>query len=281
MNKVNYLLEKVTAELKVIPGIVGIVLGGSRARGNHQSTSDIDIGIYYDESLGFSVDHVRKVAAKLDDQHREDVITNLGDWGPWVNGGGWLVIDGYHVDFIFRDIHRVSQVIEECLEGNVLTHYHAGHPHGYLNVMYMGEVAICKILFEKDKSISLLKAKATPYPKALKEAMIQYFLFETNFSMMFVQEQVEKDDLSYLLGHCYRTIACLNQVLFAVNEEYCINEKKAVHLIEGFQKKPTNYKQTIDRILSLISTDVEQTKEGVSLLQKLISETTVLVREEQ
>lgn len=140
MNKVNYLLEKVTAELKVIPGIVGIVLGGSRARGNHQSTSDIDIGIYYDESLGFSVDHVRKVAAKLDDQHREDVITNLGDWGPWVNGGGWLVIDGYHVDFIFRDIHRVSQVIEECLEGNVLTHYHAGHPHGYLNVMYMGEV---------------------------------------------------------------------------------------------------------------------------------------------
>lgn len=61
--------------------------------------------------------------------------------GEWIDGGGSLVIDGYHVDIIFRDIEKLRQVINESLEGNVSIHYQTGHPHGYLNVMYMGELS--------------------------------------------------------------------------------------------------------------------------------------------
>jgi hypothetical protein len=35
---------------------------------NH-STSDIDIGIYYDESAGFDINAVSEAATRLDDQH--------------------------------------------------------------------------------------------------------------------------------------------------------------------------------------------------------------------
>ena len=143
---VDQIIEEVVKGLKDIPGVVGVVLGGSRARGTHHANSDIDIGIYYDESLGFDVIEVGRLATKLDDEHRESLVTGIGEWGPWINGGGWLIIGGYHVDFIFRDINRVEQVIEECLTGNVTTHYHTGHPHAYLNVMYMGEISVCKIL---------------------------------------------------------------------------------------------------------------------------------------
>ncbi|WP_277679605.1 nucleotidyltransferase domain-containing protein [Gracilibacillus dipsosauri] len=274
---VQNIMNEISKELKDVPGIVGVVLGGSRARGTNHETSDIDIGIYYDTSAGVDVVEVGKKATKLDDDHRENIITSLGEWGDWINGGGWIVVQGYHVDLIFRDIKRVSQVIDDCLEGKVSTHYHTGHPHAYLNVMYMGEISICKILFERTNQISNLKAKTKPYPKALKDALIGYFMFEASFSLMFAKDTVDKDDISYVMGQCFRTISCLNQVLFALNEEYCINEKKAVRMIDNFSIKPKSYKQSIDKIVPLISSDPDRTREGIEMLQQLISETEMLL----
>lgn len=270
---VQHILADINEELKNIPGIVAVVLGGSRARGTNQSTSDIDIGIYYDESEGFNVKAVCEIATKLDDDHREKIITPLGEWGAWVNGGGWLVIQDYHVDFLFRDIKRVSQVVNECIAGTVSAHYQTGHPHGYLNVMYMGEISVCKILFERGNQISHLKAKVDPYPTPLKEAIIGQFMFEASFSAMFAKDNVEKDDISYVVGHCFRAISSLNQVLFALNEEYCINEKKAVQIIDRFSCKPLNYKKRIDKIITLISTNINHTKQGIKMLEALIAET--------
>ena len=276
MTTVDNILQKIKKELNDLPGAVGIVLGGSRARGTHSPDSDIDIGIYYDESKGFNTNDVEKVASKLNDNKKENLITELGEWGPWINGGGWLVIDGYHVDLIFRDINRVSKVIDDCLEGQVSIHYQTGHPHGYLNAMYMGELAISKILSDTDGLLEALKIKTDPYPNKFREAMINYFSFEASFSLMFMEASVEKDDISYVMGHCYRSISCLNQVLFAKNKVYCINEKKAVSMIETFQIKPNDYKQRIDEIVTLLSNDTNQIKQAVKILKGLISETEAL-----
>lgn len=270
---VQSILNEIVKELKEVPGIVGVVLGGSRARGNHHTDSDIDIGIYYDKSLGFDVHAVNTVASKMDDEHRENLVTSLGEWGDWINGGGWLLVQGYHVDFLFRDINRVEQVIDECLLGKVSTHYHAGHPHAYVNVMYMGEISVCKVLLDRDEQITRLKSKTQPYPKPLKDAIIGYFMFEASFSLMFAKDNVDKDDLSYVSGHCFRTISCLNQVIFAKNEKYCINEKKAVRMIEAFDQKPTDYKRKIDEVVTSISSNVDSTKQGIEKLESLISET--------
>lgn len=276
---VQNILNKVSEELKNVPGVVGVVLGGSRARGTHHATSDIDIGIYYDESKGFKVSEIGSIATKLDDEHRENIVTSLGEWGSWINGGGWLVVQGYHVDFIFRDIKRVSQVIDDCLIGKVSSNYHAGHPHAYLNVMYMGEIAICEILVDPTNKISELKYNTMPYPKALKDAIIGYHIFEASFSLMFAKDNVGKDDISYVCGHCFRSISCLNQVIFALNEEYCINEKKAVRMIDGFNIKPQDYKKKIDKIISLISSDMDCTRQGTDMLQDLVKETEKLLGE--
>jgi len=274
---VENILNKIIRELESVPGIIGAVLGGSRARGTHHEKSDIDIGIYYDESAGFDIRELDKVAARLDDDHREDLVTPLGGWGPWVNAGGWLIIQGYHVDFILRDIKRVSQVIEDCLSGKVSAHYQTGHPHAYINVMYMGEISVCKILFDPKGQILELKSKTIPYPQTLKDAMVQYFMFEASFSLMFAEDNVAKDDAYYVCGHCFRSISCLNQVLFALNEEYCINEKKAVKMIDSFSMKPKDYKKRVDMIFTLVSSDKNNTKEGVNMLKELISETKTLL----
>lgn len=276
---VQQVIEQINRELSEVKGIVGVVLGGSRARGTHDDHSDIDIGIYYDESLGFDISELSMIATTLDDEHRDNIITSLGEWGPWINGGGWLVVQGYHVDFLLRDVKRVSQVMDDCLSGKVFSHYQTGHPHAYINAMYMGEISICKILSDRTNQIANLKAKTMPYPKLLKDAMIQYFMFESSFSVKFAVESADKDDISYVVGHVFRSISCLNQVIFALNEEYCINEKKAVRMIEGFNIKPNHYKKKIDQIITLISTNQDSTKEGIGILQELISETNQLLNQ--
>lgn len=275
-SQVEHIIRRITEELQRLPGIAGVVLGGSRAKGTAKPDSDIDIGIYYDESRGFRVEDVARAAKGLDDEHRDNIITSLGEWGEWVNGGGWLRIEGYPVDFLFRDVHRVSRSIEDCAAGVVSAHYQTGHPHAYLNVMYMGEISICRVLSDPDQRIKTLKAKTIPYPTALKDAVIGFFTFEASFSLMLAEKSASSDDLPYVTGHCFRSIACLNQVLFAKNGLYCINEKRAVSMIETFPVKPANYKDRLDQVITLLSSDTEKTKRALSLLQDIIIETEAL-----
>lgn len=273
---IKKILDEITIELKGIPGIVGIVLGGSRARGTNHQDSDIDIGIYYNESEGFKVSEIDKIATKLDDEHRINLVSSLGEWGPWVNAGGWLVIQGYRVDFIFRDVKRVSKVIDDCLNGKISSNYQTGHPHAYLNSMYMGEVAICKILDDPKNKITELKEKTIPYSENLRNAIIGWYMFEASFSLMFAKSNIDKDDISYVCGHCFRSISSLNQVLFALNNEYCINEKKAVKMIDAFKSKPQNYKKRIDELITLISFNESNTRKGVEILEELVNEVKAL-----
>lgn len=231
MNEIKTILDKVVYALADVSGIQAIVLGGSRARGTHSSESDIDIGIYYDKAT-LDLVSLNKAAQLIDDKHRDNLVVPPGEWGKWVNGGGWLVINGYHVDFILRDADRVKNVIAECQQGAISAHYQTGHPHAYMNVMYMGELAVCKVLWDKEGNISTLKQVAEKYPQKLKRAIIGFFAFEAEFSLMFAESNAEKNDVYYVTAHIVRVISALNQVLFAVNEEYCLNEKKAVGWIQ-------------------------------------------------
>lgn len=224
------------------------------------------------------MDQIGKAATRFDDEHRQNLVTSMGAWGAWINGGGWIVVEGYHVDLIFREYKRVAQVIDDCHSGKISSHYHAGHPHAYLNYMYMGEIAVCKILSDSTRQIAKLKDKTKPYPKALKDALISYFMFEASFSLMFVKDNVDKDDISYVAGHCFRTVSCLNQVLFALNEEYCINEKKAVRMIENFTYKPHAFKEKIDHVFTMISKDQNHMIQAVETLQELVLETERLLK---
>jgi len=146
---VDSIIQEVVEKLSPLPYIEGIVLGGSRARGTHTEDSDIDIGMYYDPD-SFDLDAMNQVAAELDDEHRSNLVVPLGGWGPWVNAGGWLVIEGHHVDLILRDIRRVEQVMKDTERGIVTANYQTGHPHGYISAMYRGELAISKVLYSRD-----------------------------------------------------------------------------------------------------------------------------------
>ena len=97
VDKTENILSKIINSFNEIADIDAIVLGVSRATGTANKDSDIDIGIYYD-GASFDLSSLRQKTVSLDDEHRKNIITDPGKWGPWINGGGWLEIDGIAVD---------------------------------------------------------------------------------------------------------------------------------------------------------------------------------------
>ena len=272
---VDNIIKLVAEKLSSLPYIEGIVLGGSRARGTHAEDSDIDIGIYYNSEL-FDMDAINQLATELDDEQRSNLVAPPGAWGDWVNGGGWLVINGYHVDLILRDIKRVEHIMKDTEQGIVTANYQTGHPHGYITAMYRGELAVSKILYAKNESFCDLKKQAETYPAALRKSLIDFFMFEAGFSLMFVKANLRTEDKYYIAGHVFRAVSCLNQVLFACNNVYCINEKKAVKMIETFEHKPEKYAQKVNRIFEALGLSLVECYE---MVEKLYNEVKQIVSE--
>ena len=73
---------------------------------------------------------------------------------------------------------------------------------------------------------------------------------------MFVKANSGTDDKYYIAGHVFRIVSCLNQVLFACNNAYCINEKKAIKLLETFEylkSATTRLYDTEAKIICIVS----------------------------
>lgn len=88
------LARNIADQLAEIDGVMAVVLGGSYARGEADGHSDTDIGLYYRHEAPIDTKALDKLAAKLDDRRKAGLVTRIGEWGPWINGGAWLIVDG-------------------------------------------------------------------------------------------------------------------------------------------------------------------------------------------
>ncbi len=92
------LAEDIAQRLGEVPGVAAVALGGSWARSEARPDSDVDLGLYYRPGGPPDVEDLRRLARDLDDRRLPDLATGLGAWGPWINGGGWLRVEGRPVD---------------------------------------------------------------------------------------------------------------------------------------------------------------------------------------
>lgn len=267
----------VAERLGRLEGVVAVVLGGSRARGTATPTSDIDLGIYYDPDQPPSLDGLRALAQELDDRHAADLVTAYGEWGSWINGGGWLTIDGQHVDWLYRDLAHVEHEIAECEAGRPRCYYQPGHPHGFYNHIYMGEAFYCQPLFERDDRLRRLKARTTPYPPPLKSALIAG-LWEAGFSLDNARKPAARGDVVQVVGCLYRVVAVMVQALFALNERYCINEKGAAREVETFPRHPADFHARVAASLGAPGRDPATLTQTVANLEALLGDVQTLCR---
>jgi len=270
------LLSHLVVALAPVPGIEAIALGGSRARGTATAESDYDIGLYYRAGRPIDIAALATVAATLDDRGAEAEVTSLGGWGPWIDGGGWLLIDGIHVDLLYRDLDRVASAIDDAHAGKVEPHYQPGHPHAFLPTIYVGEVAHARPLHDPTGALAALQGRTRPYPPALAAALRRRFGWEASFAVANARKSLDRGDVSYVAGCVFRTVASLCQVLFALNGRWLLNEKGAVAAVDGFAFRPVDFSRNVARIY----TDLGAGKPVAALdgLEALIAETESLCR---
>lgn len=228
------ILERLTPALASVPGVAAIALGGSRARGTATPGSDTDIGLYYRRGDEPRAEQVRAALKGLLDDADSAVVTEVGEWGPWIVGGAWLLIGGRKVDLLYRCFEAVDEVIRACRSGEVRMDYQPGHPHGFCSATWMGEVALCRPLHDPEGMLSALKAMTVPYPARLREALIRRFQWEILFAIENGEIALARSDQTHIAGCAYRALCCVGQVAFALNRRYLINEKGAIDEAAGF-----------------------------------------------
>jgi hypothetical protein len=264
----DLLLGRLVRALGGVPGIRAIVLGGSRARGEATAQSDYDIGLYYEADHPIDIGRLAKAAMLLPGAASSSV-TAIGEWGPWINGGAWLTVDGKRVDLLYRELGKIRSVIEACHAGRIERVYQPGHPHAFVSAIYMGEVALARVLWDPDAVLAPLKGRCTPYPPALAEALIRTFLWEAKFAVENALHGRGKDDPAYVAGCAFRSVACLCQSLFALNGVYLLNEKGAAPAVERLPWHPANFAA---RVAQAIAAGVA----GLAGLMALVEETAAL-----
>ncbi|GAA1611489.1 nucleotidyltransferase domain-containing protein [Catellatospora bangladeshensis] len=236
------MVELLAQRLAAVPGVVGVVLGGSRARGEHRPDSDTDLGVYYRARL--DVDALRALAAEVAAEH--DVYAP-GDWGPWVDGGAWLTVDGRAVDWIYRDLDRVHGVWADCRAGRYTVERQAGHPLGFYSHAYAGELALCRVLADPSGELAALREQTRRYPAALGDALVAG-LWEAEFSI--AGGRKAPDDRVYAAGCVFRAVGVMAQALHGRAGRWTINEKGLVASAARLPLAPAGFREQAEAALS-------------------------------
>jgi predicted nucleotidyltransferase len=264
------LAQRIAARLGEIEGVVAVALGGSWAREEADLDSDVDLGIYYRNEHRPSIEELQRLAEELDDRHPPDAVTDFGEWGPWVNGGAWLSIEGRRVDWLYRDLDLVKRTIGECRTGRPSIYYQPGHPHGFHTHIYMGEVHYCRLLYDPEGALESLQFMTETYPPPLKRALIRCQLWEARFALDICRKSAARGDAFYVAGCLVRCAACTVQALFALNERYIINEKGSVEAVDRLPLHPANFKERINSVLARPGERSEDLGSSIDRLEKLL-----------
>jgi predicted nucleotidyltransferase len=260
-------IDAMAAKLTGVRGVTAVTLGGSRARGSHRGDSDWDLGVYYREPLdvaGLGGLAAQIVGAPVD-------IAPPGEWGPWVDGGAWLVCDGVHVDWILRDLDRVRRVWHDCARGRYEIGYQAGHPLGFWSPCYAGEVALGRVLADPSGELAALQAETKRYPEPLRAA-IAAAAWEAEFSVKIAGKSAANGDVLHVSLCLSRAVGILVQALFAHNRRWCLNEKGALAAVEGMPAVPAGFAARARRLLGSPGTAAAALAATLAVAAELVAE---------
>jgi Polymerase beta, Nucleotidyltransferase len=273
------LAQTVSQRLSKVEGVVAVVLGGSHARGDAKPSSDIDLAMYYHPEKPLDVTQLRALADELEGAdptlklYEDRGPTELGGWGPFINGGAWLEIQGQRMDWLYSNISEVQQAISDAVAGKSVLHHRPGHPHGFHTHMFAGQVHFAKTLYDPTGVFAKLKEQVLEYPPKLQQFLIQDFSWQVDVALASAEKSANRGETYYLAGALFECAACMVQMLFALDEKFFINEKGSVDLVETFALKPKDFALRIHMALGNIGRTAHELEERLEQFSQLAEET--------
>lgn len=262
-------LRKLAHRLCAVDGMIGVMLGGSRARGEHTPESDFDLGLYYRPPL--DIDALQDLACVV--AGPEASVTPPGEWGPWVDGGGWLHIGGIAVDWLYRDLDRVRKSWVDAQAGRYDFHFQIGHPFGVPGFMYAGEVALGVVLADPSGEITALQQAARRYPPLLRDALVAG-LWEASFDIDIARKAVTRGDTAYVAGCLFRVVEVCAQALHGHAGRWLINEKDAVASAGRLSEAPAGFAVRAQSVLAHLGATPSELSSAIDSASDLLADTT-------
>jgi hypothetical protein len=208
-------IARLAAELADLAGTVAVVLGGSRGSGAHGPDSDWDLGLYYRGSQE-PVDpaHLRSLG-------HEGHVSELGEWGPVVNGGAWLTVDEFSVDVLFRDLDVIETWLEAAQRGSFEVLQQNGYLVGAPTYLAVGELALCEPITGR--------LPRPDFPDALVATAPGRWDGRAAVSLMFAEGHARSGDATCCAGMLAHAVLCAAHARCAQRREWVLNEKRLVH----------------------------------------------------
>jgi predicted nucleotidyltransferase len=262
-------LQTLAARLVTVPGIVGVMLGGSRARGVETAGSDVDLGLYYRPEP--NVEALGQLAREVAGPDAE--VTRPGAWGPWVDGGGWLQIDGTPVDWIYRSLDRVASAWADAQAGRFAFHFQVGHPLGVPDFAYPGEVALGRILADPTGELTRLRDATLHYPPALRQKVESTVLWEADFALRIARKALSRADTAYVAGCLFRTVGLCAHALHASAGAWLISEKGAIQAAGALPGAPPGFAEAAHGVLARLGTTPDDLAAAIGRAGALVDAT--------
>jgi predicted nucleotidyltransferase len=257
-HSVQAIIEDMADRLAEVPGVVGVLLGGSRARGEHRPESDWDLGVYYRGELDLTA--LRALAGPDVD------VAGPGGWGP-----------GVAVDWILRDLDRVERVWADCREGRYEVGVQAGHPLGFWSPCYAGEVALGRVLADPAGELTDLRRRTATYPEPLREALTKC-AWEAEFLVGAAAKGAARADTLYVALCLSRAFGVLVQALFARERRWCLNEKGALAVAATLPGAPDGFGPRVRGLLGAPGDTAESLTATVTRARALVEEARAALR---
>jgi predicted nucleotidyltransferase len=211
MDSLPAAVANVASGLAALPDAAAVVLGGSRATCTHRPASDWDLGVYYRGA--FDADSVRGLG-------HAGYVSEPGEWGPIMNGGAWLTVDGIAVDVLFRDLDMVERWRDDAEQGRFEVLAQNGYVVGAPTYVPVGELAVNRPL-----SGELPRPE---YPDALAAAAAGRWRGRAAVSLMFAHIHAGADDAVCCTGMLAGAVLCEAHARLAERREWVLNEKRLV-----------------------------------------------------
>lgn len=258
------LLERIRDALAGIPGVEAVALGGSHARGAGRPDSDLDVGLYDRDAAPFDPRDVAAVAGELDPRPGR-VVTARGEWGPWVDGGAWLVVEGQPVDLLYRSLDRLDREIARAERGEREWDYAQQPVHGFHSYILLAELDVCRPLHDPRGALAERKARvAGGPPEALRARVVQDFLWHAEFTLFHARKAAARGDGVLAAGALHRAAAALVQVAWARAGRWFLTDAAALDALAPDEAA------TLRRILAAPGADAATLSESVARLASLV-----------
>ena len=198
-------------ELAELPGVVAVALGGSRATGSHREDSDWDLGLYHRGGVD---------PAELRALGYQGFVSDPGEWGPIVDGGAWLTVDGVAVDLLYRDLDRIERWRAEAEAGRFDILAQTGYLAGAPTYLPVGELALGAVVRGD--------LPRPAFPDALVGTAPPRWEGGARASLMFAGLHAHGGDPVPCAGMLAHAVLCAAHARLAARREWVLNEKRLV-----------------------------------------------------